>query len=83
MVYFLDDSKILIEAEDRAGKQERLRHIVEQPRGYIVDLNHLISHQRDTAHDEQHRTGILRDFEALLVFHGVRTFLKQISTNWH
>ena len=34
-------------------------------------LDDLISHQRDTAHDEQHRTGILRDFEAL-VFHGIR-----------
>jgi hypothetical protein len=53
-----------------------------QPCRHIVDLDHLISHERDTAHDEQHRTGILRDFEAL-VFHGVRTFLKQISTNWH
>ena len=69
----LDDSKVLVEAEDGACQQERLRHIVEQPRGYIVDVDHLISHQRDTAHDEQHRTGILRDFEAL-VFHGVRYF---------
>ena len=36
-----------------------------------VCRTHLISHQRDTAHDEQHRTGILRDFEAFVVFHGL------------
>ena len=71
MVYFLDDSDILVEAEDRAGEQERLRHIIEQSRRHVVDVDHLVSHQRDTAHNEQHRTGILRDFEAL-VFHGVR-----------
>ena len=66
MVVFGYDSNVLVEAEDRAGEQKRLRHIIEQPARYID----LISHQRDTAHDEQHRTGILRDFEAL-VFHGV------------
>ena len=37
-----------------------------------MDIHHLISHERDAAHDEQHRTGILRDFEAVLVFHGIR-----------
>ena len=61
---------ILIEAEDRAGQQERLRHVVEQPRRHIVDLDHLIRHERDTAHDEQRRTGVLREFEAFVVFHG-------------
>ena len=78
MVLFLNDFNILVEAEDRAGQQERLRHIVEQPCRHIVDLDDLISHQRDTAHDEQHRTGILRDFEAL-VFHGVVS-LHQLGT---
>ena len=71
MAYFLDDFKILVEAEDRAGQKERLRHVVEQPRGHVVDIDHLIRYQRDTAHDEQYRTGVLRDFEAF-VFHGVR-----------
>ena len=71
MEMLVDDSDVLIEAEDRAGQQERLRHIVKQPRGHIVDLDHLISHQRDTAHDEQYRTGVLRDFEAFVVFHGI------------
>ena len=37
-----------------------------------VLIQSLIRHQRDAAHDEQHRTGVLRDFEAFLVFHGVR-----------
>ena len=70
MVLFLNDFDILVEAEDRAGEQKRLCHVVEQPARHIVDIDDLISHQRDTAHDEQHRTGILRDFEAF-VFHGV------------
>jgi hypothetical protein len=69
---FVDDSDILIQSEYRAGEQERLRHVVEQPRRHVVDMDHLISHERDTAHDEQHRTSVLRDFEALVVFHGVR-----------
>ena len=68
---FLDDSEVLIQSEDRPCQQERLRHIIQQPACHIVDLNYLIRHQRDTAHDEQYRTGVLRDFEAF-AFHGVR-----------
>ena len=60
-----DDSDVLVESEDGACQQERLCHIVEQASGYIVDFDYLISHECDTAHDEQHRTGILRDFKAL------------------
>ena len=71
MVVLIDDSDILVEAEDRTGQQERLRHVVKQARRHIVDLDYLIRYQRDAAHDEQHRTGILRDFEALVVFHGL------------
>ena len=67
---FINDSYILVEAEDRAGKEERLRHIVEQTRGHVVDMDHLIGNECDTAHDEQHRTYVLRDFEAF-VFHGL------------
>ena len=62
---FINDSDILVEAEDRTCKEERLRHIVEQPSCHIVDFDHLISHECDTAHDEQHRT------EALIVIHGL------------
>ena len=54
----LDELEVLVEAEDRPGQQERLRHIVEQPRGHVVDLDHLVRHQRDTARYEQHRTGV-------------------------
>lgn len=68
MVMLLDDSNVLIKAEDRSSEQERLRHIVEQPRRHIVDLDHLIRHEGDAAHDEQHRTGVLRDFKTF-VFH--------------
>ena len=78
MVMFVNNSDVLIQSEDRACEQERLSHIIEQTASHVVDLDHLIRHQRDAAHDEQHRAGVLRDFEAFLVFHGVRksfTFL--------
>ena len=68
---FLNDIDIMIKSEDRSCQQERLRHIIQQPASHIVNLDHLIRHQRDTAHDEQYRTGVLRDLEAFLVFHGV------------
>jgi chloramphenicol 3-O-phosphotransferase len=74
MVMFGYDSYILVEAEDRAGEQERLRHVVEQPACHIVDMDHLVAYECDTAHDEQHRTGVLRDFEAFVVFHGIVVF---------
>ena len=70
MIVFFDDTEILIQSEDRAGQQERLRHIIEQPARHIVDVDHLVSHHHDAAHDEQHRAGILRDFKAFLFFHG-------------
>ena len=70
MVMFVNDTEILIQSEDRASEQERLRHIVEQPTCHVVDVDHLVSHHHDAAHDEQHRAGILRDFKAFLFFHG-------------
>ena len=68
----INDSDVLIQSEDRACQQERLRHIIQQPACHIIDLDHLIRHQRDTAHDEQYRTGVLRDLKAFLVFHGLK-----------
>ena len=41
---FINDSDILVEAEDRTCKEERLRHIVEQPSCHIVDFEHLVRH---------------------------------------
>ena len=70
MVLFFDDSDVLVDSEDGASQQERLRHVVEQPVGHVVDVDHLIGYECDAAHDKQHRTSILRDFEAF-VFHGV------------
>ena len=49
---------------------DRLRHIVEQTGSHIVYFDHLISYECDAAHDEQHRAGILRDFEGC-VFHSI------------
>ena len=58
MIVLSDDTEILIQSEDRASQQERLRHIVEQPARHVVDVDHLVSHHHDAAHDEQHRAGI-------------------------
>ena len=69
----INDSDILVEPEDGACQEERLRHVIEQTSSHVVDLDHLIGHERDAAHDEQHRTGVLRDFKAV-VFHGIRCF---------
>ena len=74
MIVLFDDTEILIQSEDAACQQERLRHVIEQSAGDVLDANHLVGYERDTAHDEQHRTGILRDFEAFLVFHGFLLF---------
>ena len=73
MVMLFDDTDVLVEAEDGTGEEERLGDVVEQTASHVVDVDHLVGHERDAAHDEQHRTGILRDFEAR-VFHGI--FLK-------
>ena len=73
MVMLFDDTDVLVEAEDGTGEEERLGDVVEQTASHVVDVDHLVGHERDAAHDEQHRTCILRDFEAR-VFHGI--FLK-------
>ena len=71
MVVLADDTDVLVESEDRACQQEGLRHVVEQAGGHVVDVDDLVGNQRDAAHDEQHRTGVLRDFETR-VFHNDR-----------
>ena len=68
MVVTVNDTNVLVEAEDGACQEERLGDVVEQAAGYIVDVNHLVGHECNAAHDEQHRTGVLRDFKAC-VFH--------------
>ncbi len=70
MVMLFDDTDVLVEAEDGAGKEERLGDVVEQTATHVVDVDHLVGHERDAAYDEQHGAGILRDFEAF-VFHSV------------
>ena len=67
----IDDADILVEAEDAACQEERLGHVVKQAGGYVIDVDDLIGHQCNAAHDEQHRTGVLRCFETC-VFHGIR-----------
>ena len=64
MVVLLDDADVLVEAEDGTGKQERLGHVVEQPCGNVVDVDDLVGHERGAAHNEQHRTDVLRDFKS-------------------
>ena len=65
MVIFIDDFDIMVKAEDRACQQERLGHIIEQSRRHVVNLDHLIRHEGDATHNEQHGTGVLGDFKPL------------------
>ena len=65
-----DELNIIVEAEDAGDEQEGLGDIDQQSVRHVVNHDDLISHQRNAAHDEQHRTGILRDFKAR-VFHNV------------
>ena len=41
MVLFFNDSDILVQAEDRAGQQKRLRHVIQQSTRHIVNLDHV------------------------------------------
>ena len=74
MVFFIDflgdKFQVIVESEDAADEQEGLCHIDQQTIADIVNHHDLISHEGDAAHDEQHRTGILRDFKAR-VFHSI------------
>ena len=65
-----DEFYIIVEAEDAGDEQEGLCHIDQQSARHIVDHDDLIGHQGDAADDEQHRTGVLRDFKAR-VFHSL------------
>ena len=73
-VFFIDFScnefNIIVEAEDAGDEQEGLGDIDQQSVRHVVDHDDLIRNQCNAAHDEQHRTGILRDFKAH-VFHSV------------
>ena len=77
MIVAFNDFDVLVESEDGASQEERLRHVIEQSGSYVLDADHLVGYERDTAHDEQHRTSILGDFESR-VFH--RRFQNTIFT---
>ena len=68
-----DEFYIVVKSEDAGDEQEGLCYIDQQTVGHIVNHDDLIGHQCDAAHNEQHRTGILRDFESC-VFHSRLTF---------
>ena len=59
MIVAFNDFDVLVEPEDAARQQERLRHVIEQSGGYVLDADHLVGYQRNAAQNEQHRTGIL------------------------
>ena len=69
--FLRDKFNIIVEAEDAGDEQEGLGNIDQQTVRHVVNHDDLIRHQRNAAHDEQHRTGILRDFKAR-VFHSIR-----------
>ena len=74
MVMLFDDPDVLVEAEDGAGEEEGLGHVVEQAGGDVVDVDDLVGYERDAAHDEQHCADVLRDFKSC-VFHSIRCFV--------
>jgi len=79
-----DEFNIIVEAEDAGDEQEGLGHVDQQTVRNVVDHNDLIRNQRNAAHDEQHRTGILRDFKSC-VFHSVverKIFLNTNLSNY-
>ena len=67
-----DEFYIIVEAEDAGDEQEGLCHIDQQAVRHVVDHDDLIGHQGDAADDEQHRTGVLRDFESGIFHRFVR-----------
>ena len=69
MIVAFNDFDVLFEPEDATCQEERLRHVIEQSAGDVLDADHLVGYERDAAHDEQHRTGVLRDLKAC-VLHG-------------
>ena len=79
MVMLFYDTDVLVEAEDGAGKEERLGDVVEQTGGNIVDVDDLVGHERDTAHDEQHGADVLRNFKSC-VFHSIRCFVYTLQS---
>jgi len=72
-----DEFNIIVEAEDAGDEQEGLGDIDQQSVRHVVNHDDLISHQRNAAHDEQHRTGVLRDFKAR-VFHNVLHLMSDV-----
>ena len=68
-----NEFNIIVEAEDAGDEQEGLCDIDQQTAGHVVDHDDLISHKCNAAHNEQHRTGILRDFK-VCVFHSTEFF---------
>ena len=80
-----DEFYIIVEAEDAGDEQEGLGNIDQQSVRHVVNHDDLIRHQRNAAHDEQHRTGVLRDFKAR-VFHSVverKIFFEHESLELH
>ena len=76
---------IVVEAEDAGDEQEGLGDIDQQTAADVVDHDDLVGHQGDAADDEQHRTGVLRDFKSC-VFHSVverKIFFEHESLELH
>ena len=60
-----DQLHVVVQSEDRAYQQEGLRHIYLQSVRHVVDCHHLVSHECNAAHNQQHCTSVLRDNKAL------------------
>ena len=70
--FLRDEFNIVVEAEDAGDEEEGLGNIDQQTVRHVVNHHDLIGYEGDAAHNEQHRTGVLRDFKSR-VFHGIVT----------
>ena len=48
MIVAFNDFDVLVEPEDATSQQERLRHVIEQSAGDVLDADYLIGYERDT-----------------------------------
>ena len=60
-----DEFHVVVQSEDAADEQEGLRHVDQQTVRHVVDHHHLVSHECNAAHNQQHCTSVLRDDKAL------------------
>ena len=78
-LYLLNDSDVLVEAENGAGLEERL---IEKDGDHVVDVDHLVGNVRDAARDDRPDgpRAYARDSKAASLSGGYRRFTRRVET---